>query len=880
MTNSKTILLVEDDAMIALFESRVLKKNGYEVIIVQEGEKAIETVNRNENIDLILMDIDLGKGMDGTETATEILKNHDIPVVFLSSHSEPEIVEKTNKITSYGYIEKNTDETVWIASLRMAFKLHELNLKLQESEKKYRTLVEFSPEAIAVHYQGKIIYVNPEAIRIFGGESVNDFIGKPVLDFVHPDYHDIVKERVQTIYEKNIGLEQIEERFIRFDGGIIDAEVKATHVEYMGKSASLVMFHDITKHKKLEKELEKNTHNLRERIKELNCLYNISNLIEQKEISLENTLQGIVNLIPDAWQFPEITCGRIIYKNKEFITKNFRETQWKQYCKIIINKEEVGSVETFYFENKAFLKEEQDLISEISLRISRLIEREQIENERRQASIHMLIESEQRYREFIESSHDWVWEINKTGVYTYCSSKSIDILGYEPKEIIGKTHFDLMPEDEAQRLKQIFIPIFERREPFRNLENINLHKDGYTVVLETNGIPFFDNNGQFQGYRGMDRDITQNMRAIQLLSESEKKYRELVENSPDGIIVSCEDKIVFINNEAIKILGGKSQEDFINKAPRDIVHPDFLEIVNKRIKLIHQEKINAGLMEQKYVRLDGSAVDVEVVASGINYSGKPGTQVVFRDITSRKRAEEEILKLNENMRNKSKELQALNKEFESYSYTISHDLKNPVNIIDGFSNILLDEYFDKFDDDGKYYLKSIHSTASKMSQLISDILKLSKLTKGEINFQEVNLSRLAESIANHLRVLQPERNIEFIIEPSVTADADERLIKAALENIMHNAWKYTGKKDHAVIEFGVTEYNGKKTYFVKDNGAGFDMKFIDKLFVPFERLHGEKDFEGSGIGLTTVQRIIHRHGGEIWAESKPDEGATFYFWLG
>jgi light-regulated signal transduction histidine kinase (bacteriophytochrome) len=238
----------------------------------------------------------------------------------------------------------------------------------------------------------------------------------------------------------------------------------------------------------------------------------------------------------------------------------------------------------------------------------------------------------------------------------------------------------------------------------------------------------------------------------------------------------------------------------------------------------------------------------------------------IRDITLRKKSEIEIKKLNE--------------ELKAFSYSVSHDLRAPLRSIDGFSNIILKNYGHLLDDQGKDYLNRVMNASRHMGQLIDDMLKLSRLTRVGINIELINLSSIAESVSTELRNSNPERKADFIIQPEMMVNADPNLMRIAIENLLGNAWKYSNRQIETKIEFGTFINKDNKTvFFIHDNGVGFDMKYVNKLFGAFQRLHGTAEFEGSGIGLATVQRIIHRHGGTIWAEGEINNGATFCFML-
>jgi len=633
--------------------------------------------------------------------------------------------------------------------------------ELRESEARYRALVELAPDAVLVHQDWLIVYANAATLKLYGAETFEELRGKNILDLVHPADHEAVQARIRLVQQG--GTTPLSElRHVRLDGREMAVETTAAPIGWQGKPAVQGIIRDITRRKKVEKALRKSrlelqtkveqrTHELNERVKELGCLHSISRLVAKQKISLEDALQDIADVIPSGWQYPEITCARILVNGREFRTRNFRKSQCKQDSPILAQGNPVGVVEVSCLEETPeaekglCLKEERILIDAIASQLGEYIEHWEAEKKLQAASLYA--------RSLLEASLDPLVTISSDGRIMDVNRSTEAATGLSREDLIGSDFSEYFSEPEKARA-------------------------GYQRVF---------------------------------------------------------------------------QEGSVRDYPLAIRHQS---------GSVTEVLYNASLYKNE-------AGEVE------------GVFAAARDITDRKSAEEEIRRLNAELEQRvlqrTGQLKAANEDLESFAYSISHDLRSPLLGIDGFSKILEKRYSDRLDAEGLRLLSVIRGSTSRMGQLIDDLLSFSRWGRQEMKLSQIDMADLAKEVIPQLS--SSDQKVSFRVGALPPIRADRSMIRQVLFNLLSNALKFSSGRENPLIEVGGQEGPSENTYYVKDNGVGFEAQYAHKLFAVFSRLHRPEEFSGTGVGLAIVKRIISGHGGRVWAEGELGQGATFYFAL-
>jgi PAS domain S-box-containing protein len=541
---------------------------------------------------------------------------------------------------------------------------------------------------------------------------------------------------------------------------------------------------------------------------------------------------------------------------------------------------------------------------------------------RRQAEVQLGIERD-LLRALMENVPDIIYFKDAAGRFTRINPAKAKKLGLQSTdEALGKSQRDFLKPHQSSKIEAQEAEVLNSGRPLlASIEPVEF-ADGKIRWLSVTIVPLKDSTGAVTGLVSISRDISQLKRAEDLLEkakeeleqrvaertamlsqsndilkreieernraeaalrESEEKYRLLFESNPHPMWVFDLETLKFlaVNRSAIQKYG-YSEEEFLSMTILEIRPKEDWEAVRESIKAAGDSEANPT--EWRHSTKDGTVIEVEIVSRPVVFNGRRARLVLAHDVSARNRAEAEVRRLNQTLEQqvekRTAQLQASNKELEAFSYSVSHDLRAPLRQIAGFSKLLLEECSGRLDEKAQHYFQRVIEATDRMSTLIDHLLRLSRVTRQELVTRPADLNAVLRAALEDVGDGAENRNIQWDLGNLPVVACDPDLIRQVFTNLLSNALKFTRVRERAVIQVGQEAEQGQIVIFVKDNGVGFDMKYAGRLFAVFQRLHSVEDFEGTGVGLATVDRIIRKHGGEVWADSQPGKGATFYFKLG
>jgi PAS domain S-box-containing protein len=496
-------------------------------------------------------------------------------------------------------------------------------------------------------------------------------------------------------------------------------------------------------------------------------------------------------------------------------------------------------------------------------------------------------ESEELFRATFNQAAVGIAHVAPDGAWLRINRKMCDIVGYTEEELRKLTFKDIThPDDLAVSTENVRRALAGKVNSY-SLEKRYIHKNG-TIVWANVTVSRVHRNLAMTAYLiVIVEDITSRKKGEDELKQLTEQLHEQA-GVLDAILSASPNQIFHIDRRGVYRYASKAALKTLGMAPAAVIGkswqelglpPEIMEHIDReREKVLASGEEARG--ETAYPTPHGTRYFEYAInpITGANIDNA-GVVITAWDITDHKRAEEEIEIVYNNLLVRAFDLEAANKELEAFNYTVSHDLRKPLTIINGYCQAIPMICADNLNPQCKEYLQEIYDWTLRMSRLIDALLKFSRLSHSELHLETVNLGGIARSVAGELQFAEPGRSVRFLIADEKPVKGDPDLLRVVMENLLGNAWKYTGKTEEAVIEFGRVEIDGRPVWFVRDNGEGFDMEYAEKLFLPFQRLPGTEEFKGDGIGLATVERIIRRHCGRIWAEGEPVKGATFYFTL-
>lgn len=737
---------------------------------------------------------------------------------------------------------------------------------LEESEERYRQIFAATPLPmwVADAYEPRFLAVNDAAVTKYG-YSRDEFSAMTAIDLQAAEHRDAV---ARQLLARDPGQPM---NFIRHhvtkQGEHITAEITAQPFQFGGQQARLIVANDVTDRLSALQALENSEARFRAIFEQASVGIAIRELSEQPRFLRVNRK----------------LCEILGYTEDELLritTTDLTAPEDAESTRQINLKLLFGEIR-HYSRRKRYRRKDGRVIW-VNLSVSRLDEgvqggrvgyllsviediTEQVESEAR------MIESEARYRQiFALAPLPMYLRDEDTLQFIDVNKACHEMYGYTREEMLDMSLIDIQTPAGRERYRRS--PFARPMGAVERLQKQHARRNGELIDVEIHSYPTMLARRKVRLV--LIRDMTEQLNMERLLRDNESRLRAIADNVPAVIaFFDGEGALQYSNFAYDRWFGDPGESAGARRSCSEGLQP----LLDRALQ--GDEVTTERVLE---TRAGPRVARLTLIPHRKEEGGVEGAYLMGYDLTDFRRAEAEVRHLNaeleQRVEQRTRALAAANRELESFSYSVSHDLRAPLRTIDGFSQILIDEYADVLDEAGKGYLERVRAGSQRMAKLIDDLLELARVTRRDLQFRPCNITAMAHDIVRDLHGAEPERAVNVRVAEGMQVTADEGLLRVALDNLLRNAWKFTSLEPQAVIEVGCSKVGeDAHTFFVRDNGVGFDMAYVDKLFGAFQRLHSETEFQGTGIGLALVQRVIRRHGGQVWAEAEPESGATFYF---
>jgi PAS domain S-box-containing protein len=810
--------------------------------------------------------------------------------------------------------------------------------RLRQKQERLAALLQYSSDIVSIlDEQGRLIYNSPAAQRIHGF-TPEEFAGLNTFDLIHPDDQANVQAAFEKIIERPEQPVSVQYRYATKGGGYVWMEAVGSNQLHNPAIRGIVAnSRDITVRLHAENALKESERRMKTLLSNLSGMaYRCRN---DEQWTMEYVSQGCYELT--GYRSEEMLGNRdvafgdlVVAADQSWLwEKCQRNLEGRIPCSNEYRIQAKDGTEHWVWDQACGIYEPGGRLVAIEGFITDITASKRMEQ--------ALREREENYRLLVENQTDMVIKVDTEGRFLFVSPSYCEVFGMTQEELLGRTFMPSVHEDDraatARAMEALYHPPYACY-----LEQRALTRDGWRWIGWSD-TAVLNRDATVIQIIGVGRDITDRKRAEEadqrsrsMLSAIWAAQSAFITGSNVGalfhdllaaLLEVTKSQYGFIG----EVMHGADGQPYLKtRAITDIAW-------NEETRRLYQQ--TAGGMEFPNLltlfgalMLTGQPVIANAPAQDLQRGGPPpghpalnaflglpffhGSEMIGmvgvanrpggydqdivaflqpvlstcatltvaeRHLGEREAAQAQLQRLNleleQRVQERTAQLQAANKELEAFSYSVSHDLRAPLRAIDGFSRALEEDYSERLDDQGHEHLQRVRGAAQRMSELIDDLIRLSRITRAELSMEQIDLSALAAEIVDQLCQAQPGRDVEVVLAPTPLVSGDARLLRVMLENLLSNAWKFTGRSPRARIEFGFDPRIGEGAFYLRDNGAGFDMRYADKLFGAFQRLHRHDEFEGTGIGLATVQRVLSRHGGRAWVSAKPNQGATFYFTL-